>query len=304
MKVSVIGAGNVGATLAKRIIEGDLADCVLLDVAGGLAEGKALDLLHAAPIIGYQRDILGTDDYKDTKDSDIVVITAGFARQPGMSRADLMARNSGVIKDVAGKINKNSPGAIIIVVTNPLDAMTYLAYRESGFDRKRVMGMAGLLDSSRFAYIIAKGLGVPYKDVETIVIGRHSPQMIPLISQTKVSGKLIAELISKEEIDRLITQLRESGSKIVSLLGKGSAFYAPSAACFSMIKAIKNDEKGLLSISCIADGEYGIKDVSIGLPARLGKDGIEEIVDLKLEPDEIDSLKKSANNIKELAARL
>lgn len=298
MKISIIGAGNVGVTLAKRVMESDLADCVLLDVVKNLALGKALDLLHAAPIIGYQKDILGTSDYKDTKDSNIVVITAGFPREPGMSRDDLVKRNGNIIKEIVKNIKVQSPGAIIIIVTNPLDIMTYIAYKESNFKRNRVMGMAGLLDSSRFVYIIARELKLDYKDVETLVLGQHGPGMVPLISHTKIRGRPISDILSKEKIDSLIKELRESGTRIVSLLQKGSAYYAPSAAALSMVKAIINDEKRLFSVSSFAEGEYGIKDVCIGLPVRLGKNGIEEFVDLKLDPDEITSLRNSADTIK------
>ncbi|MDB4349858.1 malate dehydrogenase, partial [Omnitrophica bacterium] len=295
---------NVGATLAKRLLESEIADVVLLDIFKKMAQGKVLDLLHAAPIIGYQKEIIGTDDYAETKDSDIVVITAGLPRQPGMSRADLVAKNSSIIREVLMNLKKSSCGAIIIVVTNPLDAMTYFAYKESGFKRERVFGMAGLLDSSRFAYIIARELKVKYKDVETMVLGQHGPDMVPLISYTKVAGKPIGNLVSEKRLDELIKELRESGASIVKLLGKGSAYYAPSAAIFTMIKAIANDEKRLMSASCVAEGEYGLSGVCTGLPIKLGKNGIEEIVQLNLNPRESESLKKSVNSTKELLSTL
>ncbi len=304
MKISIIGAGNVGATAAQRIFEANLADVVLLDIAKGVAQGKALDLLHAAPLVGSKRVIVGTDDYSASEGSDVVVMTAGFPRQPGMSRSDLIARNGDIVKKVVSEIKRSSPQAILIIVTNPLDVMTYLAYRESGFERERVMGMAGALDSSRFAYIIAKEMGVEYEAVETMVLGQHGPDMVPLISRTRISGKPIRDLIAQDKIDGLTEMLRESGSGIVKLLGKGSAFYAPSAAIFDMIKAIAHDEKRLISVSCIAQGEYGLNGVNTGLPVKLGKNGIDEIVKLDLDAAELESLKRSADAIRELIAKV
>lgn len=299
MKISVIGSGNVGATLAKRIVESNTADVILLDIQKGVAEGKALDLMHAAPAIGHQKKILGTDDYKETAGSNIVVITAGFPRQPGMSRADLVNTNGGIVKEVVKNIRETSPRAIIIVITNPLDVMTYLAYKESGFPRNRVMGMAGVLDASRFTHILATELKVGHREIETIVVGQHGPDMVPLISHTKVSGKPIENVIKKERLDELVKELCAVGARIVNLLGSGSAFYAPSAAAFLMIKAIANDERRLMSVSCLAEGEYDISGVCTGLPVRLGKDGIEEVVILKLTDAELDRLKNSAIKIKE-----
>ena len=299
MKISIIGAGNVGATLAKRVAESELADIVLVDIMRGMAEGKALDILHAAPVVGYQSSVIGTDDYSSTRNSDIIVITAGFARKPGMTRADLTAKNSAVIREVVQKTRNGSPAAIIIVVTNPLDVMTYLAYKESGFQRERVMGMAGALDTSRFAYIIASDLRVDYDQVETMVLGEHGPSMVPLISRTKVSGKPISDMIPQNKIDGLSKEVSECGAKIVELLGNTSAYYAPSAACMAMIRAIAKDEKRLMSVSCLAQGEYGLNDVCTGLPVRLGSEGIEKIVDLKLSQKELDSLKRSVSSTRE-----
>lgn len=304
MKLSIIGAGNVGATLAKRVIESEIGDVVLLDLYKNVALGKALDLLHAAPIVGYEKNIIGTDDYTAIEGSDIIVITAGFPRQAGMTRADLTAKNAAVIREVIDKIKDRAPSAIVILVTNPLDAMTYLAIKESGFSKKRVFGMAGTLDSSRFAYIIARNLKVQYKDVETIVLGQHGPEMVPAISQTRVSGRPLGDIVSKDKVDLLIKEVRESGATIVKLLGKGSAYYAPSAAIFKMIKAIANDEKSLMSVSCLAEGEFGLSGICTGLPVKLGRNGIEEIVQLDLADDEIESLKRSANSVKELIAKL
>ncbi|MFH1752774.1 MAG: malate dehydrogenase [Candidatus Omnitrophota bacterium] len=304
MKISIIGGGNVGATLANRIVGSDLADVVLIDVYKGMAQGKALDLLHAAPLMGYQRKITGTDDYGMIENSNIVVITAGFPRQPGMTRSDLISKNSAIIRDVILNVKRKCHRAIIIVVTNPLDVMTFLAHKESGLRRERIFGMAGVLDSSRFAYIIARELKVAYKDVETIILGQHGPEMVPLVSHTKVAGQPLRRLLPKEKIDELIKESRGSGAHIVGLLGKGSAYYAPSAAIFTMIKAIVKDEKRLMPVSCFTMGEYGISDVCTGLPVKLGKDGLEEVVLLKLDPEEEESLRRSAESTRELISHL
>jgi malate dehydrogenase len=300
MKISIIGAGNVGSTLAKRVIESNIADVVLVDVYKSMAQGKALDLLHAAPLVGYQKRIVGTDDYSKIENSRIVVVTAGFPRQPGMTRSDLISKNSAIIKDVILQVKRICHRAIIIIVTNPLDVMTFLAHRESYLRRERVFGMAGVLDASRFAYIIARELKVPYNQVETIVLGQHGPEMVPLISHTKVSGEPLRRLLPKEKIDELVRESRESGARIVGLLGKGSAYYAPSAAIFSMIKSVLKDENRLMAVSCFAKGEYDISGVCTGLPVKLGKNGIEEVVQLKLDADEGKALKKAAESTKKL----
>lgn len=304
MKISVIGAGNVGATLSQRIVESGLADVVLLDILKDIAQGKSLDIMHAAPLLGHERSVIGTDDYREIDASDIIVITAGFPRQPGMRRLDLIQKNKTIIKDVVKNIKRHSPGAIIIVVTNPLDAMTWLVLKESGLKPNRVMGMAGALDRSRLIYLIAKAMNAKYKDIETIIVGEHGEGMVPLLGHTKVSGKPIKEILPKERIDELKKRSLESGAAIVKLLCKGGAYYAPSAACFSMIKSIVKNEKALMSVSCMAKGEYGLSDLCIGLPVILGKNGIEEIVKLKLDKEELKSLKKSADAIKEQIAAL
>jgi len=304
VKVSIIGAGNVGTALAQKVIESDAADVVLLDVAKNIAIAKAMDLSHAAPISGHARGILGTDNFGDTARSDIVVITAGFPRQPGMNRADLIKKNGGIVRDVVKNIKGSSPDSIIIVVTNPLDVMTYIAYRESSFKRNRVMGMAGVLDSSRFAFLIAKRLNVGYKDIDTMILGQHGPLMVPLISHTKVSGKPIEDILSRKDIDMLINELKESGATIVNLLGKGSAYYAPSASCFAMVKNILEDKKDFLSACIYAEGEYGLSGLCIGLPVRLGREGCAEIAELKLNKAELESLKNAACKIRELLSEL
>lgn len=304
MKVSIIGAGNVGATLAKRIAESDLADVVLLDVVKGLAEGKSLDLCHAAPITGHEKSIYGTDDYKFTRDSGIVVITAGLARKPGMSREDLIEKNGKIVKGIIKKVTALSPDSIIIMVTNPLDVMTYIASRESGFDSKRVMGMAGVLDSSRFAHLLADELKVPRSAVDAIVLGGHGDTMVPLLSQTRISGKPLFEFLSLEKINKLVERTRKAGAEIVSLLGTGSAYYAPSAACFLMVRAIINDEKKILPVSLYLNGEYGLKDLCLGVPVKLGKEGAEEIIELKITEEEKKALKKSADKTREQIAKI
>lgn len=298
MKVSIIGAGNVGATLAKRIVESDLADVVLLDVVKGIAEGKSLDLLHAAPILNHKCRIIGTDDYSRTKGSELVVITAGLARKPGMSREELAAKNGEIVKDIVNKIKATSPDSVIIIVTNPLDLMTYIAYKESAFGSKRVMGMAGVLDSSRFAHFIADELKVPASSVETMVLGTHGDTMVPLLSRTKISGKPLFKLLSLEKINELVNKTKNAGAEIVSLLGSGSAYYAPSAACFLMAKCILKDEKKLLAVSAYLNGEYGIKDMCLGAPVKLGRSGIEKIAELEITEEEKSALRKSAAAVK------
>jgi len=294
MKVSVIGAGNVGATLAKRIVENSLADVVLLDIVKGLAEGKSLDLCHAGPITGGNKSICGTDDYQFTKDSDIVVITAGLARKPGMKREDLIFKNGDIIKDITKKVVQLSPNAIILMVTNPLDVMTYIAYKESGFDAKKVIGMAGVLDSSRFTHLIAEELNISNAAIETIVLGGHGDTMVPLLSQTKISNKPLFKFLSLSKIQELVEKTRKAGAKIVSLLGSGSAYYAPSAASFLMVRAIIKDEKRLVPASCYLNGEYGFNDLCLGVPVRLGSRGIEEVIELDITEEEKKALQKSA----------
>lgn len=298
MKVSIIGAGNVGATLAKRVVESGLADVVLLDIVKGLAEGKACDLLHAAPIIRHGKTICGTDDYSFTKDSDIVVITAGLARKPGMSREDLIGKNAGIVKEITEKTAALSPKSIILMVTNPLDIMTYAAYKTSGFSPKKVIGMAGVLDSSRFAHYIADELNAPCIDVETLVLGGHGDTMVPLLSQTKIKGKPLIQALSSEKINELVEKTKKAGAKIVGLLGSGSAYYAPSAAVFLMIRAIIKNEKRLLSASVYLNGEYGLRGLCLGVPVRLGKNGVEEIAELDITEEEKKALHKSADRTK------
>lgn len=297
-KVSVIGAGNVGATLAMRIAESDLADVVMIDIAEGVCIGKALDLTDAAPIAGHNRKIIGASDYKQIADSDIVVITAGFPRTPGMSREELVLKNSSIVKAVVSHIKNYCPNAIIIMVTNPLDVMTYLAYRESGFPKNRVMGMAGILDTARFVALIAEAAGVKYRDVETYLLGSHGDTMVPLISHTKIKGKPIEKVLSGEKIAEIVARTKNRGAEIINHLKAGSAYYAPSASIFSMVRAILKNTGEVRCVSCFLDGEYGLKDVYIGVPAKLGKKGIEKIIELPLSANERQELERSVEEIR------
>ena len=297
-KVSIIGAGAVGATLAHRVLEAGLADVVLLDIIKNLAVGKAFDLLDASPIIGHERTITGTDDYKEITSSDIVVITAGLVRKPGMTREDLIAKNAGIVKGVSENIKRYAPDTIVIVVTNPLDAMTYLTYKATGFKREKVFGMAGELDASRFVYLIASELKVPRSSVRTYMLGSHGDTMVPVLSKTTVSGKPVTEILAKDKLDAIVKRTRDRGAEIVNLLGSGSAYYSPSAAVFRMINAILKDTKETLVTSACLDGEYNLKDIAIGVPCKIGKGGIEKIIELQLTAAEGADFHKSARAIK------
>ncbi len=297
-KVSIIGAGAVGATLAQRVLESGLADVVLLDIVKGTAKAKAFDLLDASPIVGHECAILGTDDYKDIITSDIVVITAGLTRKPGMTREDLVSKNAQIVRSVSDNIKKYSPDSIIIVVTNPLDTMTYLVYKSTGFKREKVFGMAGLLDAARFIYLIASELKVPRSSIETYMLGSHGDTMVPILSKTTVSGKPISEAISKDSLDAVVRRTRERGAEIVGLLGSGSAYYSPSAAVFKMITIILSGSKETIVASAYLNGEYGLKDIAIGVPCEIGPCGIEKIIELEMSREEDTAFRKSAKAIK------
>jgi malate dehydrogenase len=303
-KVSVIGAGNVGAEVARRIAEKNLADVVLLDILEGIPQGKALDILQAGPIVGYNSKVSGTNDYADIKDSEIVVITAGLARKPGMSRDDLLKKNSEIIRSASEKIKEFAPESIILVVTNPLDTMTYLAWKTSGFKNQRVLGMAPLLDLARMATFIAMELSVPATDVKATVLGAHGDLMVPVVSKTTVAGKAVSQLLPKDRINRIIDRTRNGGAEIVSFLKTGSAYYAPSAAAAHMAETILKDKKEVIPASVLAQGEYGLKDLYIGLPAKLGKNGVEEIIEIDLTGSEKEALKNSAEAIKKNNSKL
>jgi len=299
-KVSIIGAGAVGATLAQRVLESGLADVVLVDILKNVALGKAMDLSDASPVIAHERSIVGTDDYKEIESSDIVVITAGLPRKPGMTRDELISKNAAIVKDVALKVKAHAPKSIIIVVTNPLDVMTYLTYKITGFPKNRVIGMAGLLDGSRFIYLIANSLGVPRSSVETYILGSHGDTMVPLISQTKVGGKPVTEVMDDEKLQAIVKRTCDRGAEIVSLFGSGSAYYSPSAAVFKMMESILKDKKETVSASAYLEGEYGLSDLYIGVPCKIGRNGIEDIVELDVSISEKAALGRSAEAIKAL----
>lgn len=299
-KVTVVGAGNVGATAAQRLAEKRLCDVVLVDIAEGLPQGKALDLAEAAPIEKHDASLIGTNDYEETADSDIVIITAGIPRKPGMSRDDLLKTNSDIMKTVVGNVAEKSPNAVLIIVSNPLDAMCHVAYDASGFDKKRVMGMAGVLDSARFRTFIARELNVSVENTHAFVLGGHGDTMVPLPRFSTVAGIPITELMSKDRIDSLVDRTRTGGAEIVSLLKTGSAFYAPASAAVEMAESILMDRKKILPCAAYLDGEYGIKGLFIGVPVKLGKGGIEEIIEIKLTDEESADLQKSADAVQSL----
>ena len=304
MKVTVVGSGFVGQTSAMRILEKRLADVCLIDIIEGKPQGLALDLKQAAPIEGYEPSIVGTNDYADTADSDIVVITAGFPRQPGMSRMDLLGKNAAIMRDVVGNVMPGSPGAILVVVSNPLDEMTSLAAEASGFPRERVMGMAGVLDSARLRAFIAEELGVSPNVVEAITLGSHGDSMVALPRHATVDGTPLPDLVEEATLERLFQRTRDGGAEIVALLRSGSAYYAPSASVVAMVRAIVQDSKEILPVCAWTTGEYGISDVYVGVPARLGAKGVEEIVELDLNDDELAKLRAAAESIRAKCADL
>ena len=299
-KVSIVGAGNVGATAAHWIASKELADVVLIDIVEGIPQGKGLDLLEAMPIEKRDAHVLGTNDYADTANSDIVVITAGIPRKPGMSRDDLLNTNYKIMQDVVGKVVANSPGAILIVVSNPLDAMAQAAYKISKFNRERVIGMAGVLDSARFRTFIAEELKVSVENVTAFVLGGHGDTMVPLARYSTVAGIPITELMDKATLDRLIQRSRDGGAEIVKYLKTGSAYYAPSSAATEMVEAILKDKKKILPCAAYLQGEYGVNGLFVGVPCKLGARGLEQIIQIKLTSEEQAALKKSADAVQEL----
>jgi len=299
-KVSIVGSGNVGATAAHWIASKELADVVLIDIVEGVPQGKGLDLLEAMPIEKRDSHIIGTNDYADTANSDIVVITAGIPRKPGMSRDDLLNTNHKIMSDVVSKVVKHSPNCIIIVVSNPLDAMAQAAYKLSGFPRERVIGMAGVLDSARFRTFIAEELNVSVENVNAFVLGGHGDTMVPLPRYSTVAGIPITELIEKSRLDAIVQRTRDGGAEIVKYLKTGSAYYAPSSATTEMVEAILKDKKKILPCAVYLEGEYGIKGLFVGVPVKLGAKGMEQIIEIKLTPEEKAGLDKSAAAVKEL----
>ena len=297
-KISIIGAGFVGATAAHWAAEKELGDIVLVDILEGIPQGKALDLYEAAPIEGFDSRVIGSNTYEETKDSDVVVITSGVARKPGMSREDLLETNKKIIESVVAQVVKASPKAILIMVANPLDTMTYLAVKKSGFPKEKVIGMAGILDSGRFKAFIAMELGVSVEDIQALLLGGHGDEMVPLPRYTTVSGIPLSQLLPREIIDRLVDRARKGGGEIVNLLKTGSAYYAPAAAAIQMVEAILKDKKRILPCCVYLDGEYGLKDICFGVPVKLGAKGIESIIQLDLTPKEKALVAKSAENVK------
>ena len=295
-----MGSGNVGATTAHWIVDKELADVVLIDIVDGVPQGKALDLLQSGPIEGFDCGVVGTNKYEDTSDSDIVIITAGLPRKPGMSRDDLLTKNYEIVKSVTEQIVQYSPQSILIIVSNPLDAMVQTAYRISGFPKNRVIGMAGILDSARFRTFISQELDVSVENIHAFVLGGHGDTMVPLPRYSTVSGIPITDLLSSEKIDALVKRTANGGAEIVGLLKTGSAFYAPSAAVTEMVEAIFKDKKKILACAAFLEGEYGINGLFVGVPVKLGKNGIEEIIQIPLQPDEEKALEKSAAAVKEL----
>jgi malate dehydrogenase len=299
MKITVIGAGNVGASVAQRLADKELAnEVVLVDIVEGLPQGKGLDMYESGPVELSDSRIIGTNGYEETAGSDIIVITAGLARKPGMTREQLQETNAGIVKSVTQGVAPKSPNAFLIVVSNPLDVMTYVAMKVSGFDRHRVMGMAGILDTARYRTFISMELGVSVEDIQALVLGGHGDSMVPLVRYTTIAGVPIASFLDQAAIDRLVKRTRDGGIEIVNFLKTGSAYYAPSAAAVQMVEAIVKDKKRILPCAVYLQGEFGIKDTVVGVPIKLGKKGVEKIVEVPLTEDEKAALMKSANEVK------
>jgi len=299
-KITIVGAGNVGGSAAQRLAEKNEYEIVLLDVVEGLPQGKALDLAQAGAVCGYDAPICGTNRYDETTDSAVVVITSGIARKPGMSRSELLKTNTNVVRSVVQEVAARSPSAVLIVVANPLDAMTYVAYRVSGFPKQRVVGMAGILDSARFSTFIARELNVSVHNVHAMVLGGHGDAMVPLIRYTTVSGRPVAEWMSKDTLDALVKRTRDGGAEIVNLLKTGSAYYAPAASAVEMVEAIIRDENKVLPCAALCEGEYGLSGTYMGVPVRLGKHGVEEILEYPLTPEEQAAFDLSAQGVRAL----
>ena len=303
-KISIIGAGFVGATAAHWAAEKELGDVVLVDILEGIPQGKALDLFEASPVEGFDARVIGSNGYDETKDSNVVIVTSGVPRKPGMSREDLLEINKKIIESVVAQVVERSPQAILIMVTNPLDTMTYLAFKKSGFPKQRVMGMAGILDTARFKAFIAMELGVSVEDIQALLLGGHGDEMVPLPRYTSISGIPLSQFLPKETIDRLVDRTRKGGGEIVNLLKTGSAFYAPSAAAIQMTEAILKDKKRILPCCVYLDGEYGLKDMYFGVPVKLGAGGAEAIIELQLTEEEKKLLAKSAESVKKSITEL
>lgn len=299
-KVTVVGAGNVGATAAQRIYDRGYADVVLVDIVEGLPQGKALDMLESGPVLGSDAKVVGTNDYADTAGSDVVVITSGIARRPGMSRDDLLLTNMNIVTSVTESVVAESPDCILVIVTNPLDAMAQQAFQVSSFPKERVVGMAGILDTARFRTFLAEELNVSVNSVEAYVLGGHGDTMVPVTASTTVGGRPIAQVLSEERIDEIVKRTQDGGAEIVNLLKTGSAYYAPSAAIMQMVEAILFDKQEILPCTAYLEGEYGINGLFVGVPLRLGANGVEEIIEFDLTEDEQAALQHSADAVQEL----
>jgi malate dehydrogenase len=299
-KITVVGAGNVGATTAQRLAERDYADVILVDIVEGLPQGKALDLNQAGPVVGYEAGMVGTNSYDDTGGSQIVVVTSGLPRKPGMSRDDLLAKNKEIVGGVCREVAERSPDAIVVVVTNPLDAMCHVALDTTEFPRQRVIGMAGILDSARFRTFLSWELGVSTRDVTGFVLGGHGDTMVPVLSNTNVAGIPVTQRISSERLREIVQRTRDGGAEVVKLLQSGSAYYAPSAAVAEMCDAIVFDQKRVLPCAALCQGEFGIDNLFVGVPVKLGKDGVEEILEIELTDEEKSDLAASADAVREL----
>ena len=299
-KVTVVGAGNVGATTAQRVFDKGYADVVLVDIVEGLPQGKALDMLEAAPVIGSDASIVGTNGYEETADSDLVVVTSGIARKPGMSRDDLLLTNMKIVSDVVGEVTQRSPNCVLLVVTNPLDAMVQRAHQISGFPSQRVVGMAGILDTARFRAFLAQELDVSVEAVSALVLGGHGDTMVPVVGSTTVGGTPIAKLIPADRLEQIVQRTRDGGAEIVGLLKTGSAFYAPSVAIAQMVESILLDRKEILPCTAYLEGQYGIDGLYVGVPVKLGAAGVEEVIELDLTADELAALRASAAAVQEL----
>jgi malate dehydrogenase len=303
-KITVVGAGNVGATAAQYAVEKELGDVVLVDVIEGIPQGKSLDLAQAGPVHGFDASLVGTNGYDETTDSDVVVITAGMARKPGMTRDDLLFKNAEIVGSVVEQVARRSPNAILVLVTNPLDAMVQLAWKKSGFPPERVIGMAGVLDSARFRTFIARELNVSVENVTAFVLGGHGDTMVPLPRYSTVAGIPITDLLSKDRIDALVTRTANGGAEIVNFLKSGSAYYAPGAAAVEMVEAILKDKKKILPCAAYLNGQYGVRGLYVGVPVKLGRAGVEQIVEIRLTPDEQAAFQKSADAVRELVDKL
>lgn len=299
-KVTVVGAGFVGSTLVQRLAERDYADVVMFDIVPNMPQGKALDILEAGPVLGYDSLVTGTNDYADTANSDIVVVTSGFPRKPGMTRDDLVKKNQEIVAQVTEQVVKHSPNCIMIMVTNPLDAMAQLALHVSKFPRERVIGMAGVLDTARFRTFIAQEVNASVRDVQAYVLGGHGDTMVPLARMCTVAGMLISQLMSAERIEQIVQRTRDGGAEIVKLLGTGSAYFAPSASVLQMVDSILLDKKMIMPCAVYLQGEYGIHDLFVGVPVKLGAKGLEQIIEIELDQNERALLQKSADAVKEL----